>query len=273
MFKQRQNRTMLQAGFTTIALIYHQTVYNLRTEHRNAVVGLLLTMLQSVLFVAVFLAMYSLIGLKSSPIRGDFLLYIMSGIFIFMLHVQTVGAVAQSHSISSGIIKHEPLNAAVLISGAALAVLYRQTIGCIVILSVYYMAFQPFTIHDPLGAGALFLLAWFSGVAIGLIFLGIRPWSPQACKVLTTLYQRINMFASGKFFVANAMPGFILPWFSWNPLFHLIDQERGFLFINYSPHKTMLYYPLWVTIAALMVGLLINFTTRKYESISWSAVQ
>lgn len=35
----------------------------------------------------------------------------------------------------------------------------------------------------------------------------------------------------------------------------------------------MLFYPLWFAIAALMVGLLINFTTRKYESISWSAAQ
>lgn len=273
MFKQRQNRNMFQAAFTTLALIYHQTVYNLRTEHRNAVVGLLLTMVQSALFVVVFLAMYALIGLKSSPIRGDFLLYIMSGIFVFMLHVQTVGAIAASHSISSGIIKHEPLNAAVLISGAALAVLYRQTIGCIVILSLYHLAFQEISIYDPLGAGALFLLSWFSGCCVGLVFLGIRPWSPQACKVLTTLYQRVNMFASGKFFVANTLPGFILPWFAWNPLFHLIDQERGFLFINYSPHRTSLLYPLWFSIGCLMIGLLINFTTRKYESISWSATQ
>lgn len=271
--KQRQNRNLFQAAFTTFALIYHQTVYNLRTEHRNAVLGLVMTMMQSVVFVVVFLGMYTLIGIGGSQIRGDFLLYIMSGIFIFMLHVQAVGAVAGSHSVSSGIIKHEPLNAAVLISGAALAVLYRQTISCLVILSVYHMVFRPITIEDPVGAGSLFVVSWFTGCAIGLIFLGIRPWSPQACKVLTMVYQRVNMFASGKFFVANMIPSFILPWFAWNPLFHLIDQERGFLFINYSPHRTMLFYPLWFAIAALMVGLLINFTTRKYESISWSAAQ
>lgn len=273
MFKQRQNRNMLQAAFTTMALIYHQTVYNLRTEYRNAALGLVLTMAQSVIFVAMFLVLYLLVGIKSSPIRGDFLLYIMSGIFLFMLHVQAVSAIAASHSISSGIIKHEPLNAAVLITGAALAVLYRQTLSCFVILTTYHLAFQEITIYDPLGAGALFLLSWFSGCAVGLIFLGIRPWSPQACKVLTMLYQRVNMFASGKFFVANSLPGFMFPWFAWNPLFHLIDHERGYLFINYSPHRTSLLYPLWFAIAALMIGLLINFTTRKYESISWSAVQ
>lgn len=273
MFRQRQSTNMAQAGWTTLALIYHQTVYNLRTEHRNAVVGLVLTIVQSALFVVVFLGTYTLIGIRHSPLRGDFLLYIMSGIFVFMLHVQTVAAVSSSHSISSGIAKHEPLNAAVLISGAALATLYRQVISCIVILSTYHLAVTPITIYDPVGAAALFLLSWFSGCCIGLIFLGLRPWSPQGAKVATTVYQRINMFASGKFFVANTMPNFLLPWFAWNPLFHLIDQERGFLFINYAPHKTSLLYPLWFSLAALMVGLLINFTTRKYESLSWSATQ
>ena len=273
MFKQRQNRNLFQAAFTTFALIYHQTVYNLRTEHRNAVVGLLMTMLQSMLMVIVFLAIYQLMGMKSSPIRGDFLLYIMSGIFLFITHVQAVGAVAGSSSVSSGILKHEPLNAAILISGAALAVLYRQSIGCFAILIFYYLAIQQFTIFDPLGAGLLFVLAWFLGCCIGLVFLGIRPWSPQVSGIVTTLYQRANMIFSGKMFVANALPGFILPWFSWNPLFHLIDQERGFLFINYSPHRTSLLYPMYCAIALLMIGLLVNFTTRKYESLSWSAAQ
>jgi len=273
LFKQRQSRNMLQAAFTTLALIYHQTVYNLRTGHRNAALGLLLTTLQNSIAMMIFLLLFSLVGIRSSPLRGDFLLYIMSGIFIFMLHVQSVGAVAGSHSVSSGIIKHQPLNAAVLISGAALGVLYKQTLSCFVILVAYHTLHTPITIYDPVGAASLFLLAWFSGCCIGLVFLGIRPWSPAFAGVLTTVYQRVNMIASGKLFVANTMPNFLLPWFLWNPLFHLIDQERGFLFINYSPHKTWLMYPLWISIAALMIGLLINFTTRKHESISWAATQ
>ncbi|WP_265502054.1 ABC transporter permease [Paracoccus beibuensis] len=271
MFKQRRNSNMLQAAGTTLALIYHQTVYNLRNSHRNALVGLGAIILQSAVIMVVLMTLYLLIGVRTSPIRGDFMLYIMSGIFVFMTHVQTAGAVSGSHSISAGMVKHEPLNAAILISGAACAMLYRQMISCVVILSVYHLAFEPITIHDPVGAMALLLLSWFSGIAVGMIFLGIKPWSPALSRTLTTFYSRVNMFASGKMFVANTLPNFMLPWFIWNPLFHLIDQERGFLFINYSPHKTWLLYPLWVTLACFMVALLINFTTRKYESVSWSA--
>ncbi|MCF3973286.1 ABC transporter permease [Paracoccus salsus] len=273
MFIQRRNQNLIQAAGTTLALIYHQTVYNLRTDHRNAIVGLLLTILQTIVFMGAFLLLYLVIGIRQSPIRGDFMMYIMSGIFMFMTHVKTVGAVSSSHSVSGGLVKHEPLNAAVLIAASALAVLYRQTISCLAILWLYHVLLNPVSIADPVGCLAMFMQAWFSGACVGLVFLGIRPWAPKASQILTTVYQRINMFASGKMFVANVLPGFMLPWFLWNPLFHIIDQTRGYMFINYDPRNTDPLYAVWFSLAALMAGLLINFSTRKYESISWGAAQ
>ena len=264
---------MIQAAGTTLALIYHQTVYNLRTDHRNAIIGLLLTILQTVAFMVVFLLIYLILGVRQSPIRGDFMMYIMSGIFLFMTHVKTVGAVAGSHSVTNSLVKHEPLTPAVLIAAGSLTALYRQTISCAAILAIYHVAISPVSIDDPIGCLAMYMMAWFSGACVGLVFLGIRPWAPKVAPLLTTVYQRVNMFASGKMFVANMLPGFMLPWFAWNPLFHIIDQMRGDLFINYTPRKTDPLYALWFSLAALMVGLLINFTTRKYESLSWTAAQ
>ncbi|SNR32377.1 ABC transporter [Paracoccus sediminis] len=271
MFNGRRNRTILQAAGTTVGLIYHQTVYNLRNDHRNAVVGLLLTVLQSAIFLMAFLLIYLIMGVRNSPIRGDFTLYLLSGIFMFMVHVQASGAVAGSHSVTGGLVKHEPLSPAILIVSAALAVLYRQTISCIAILWLYHVLIAPIQVEYWPGCLAMYLLSWFSGACIGLVFLGIRPWSPRVSKLVTTAFQRINMFASGKMFVANVLPNALMPWFVWNPLFHIIDQQRGFLFINYSPLKTDPLYALWFSLAAMMIGLLINFTTRKYESLSWSA--
>lgn len=273
MFAPRRNQNMIEAAGSTLALIYYQTVYNLRTDHRNAIVGLLLTILQSAIFMMTFLLIYLIIGVRTSPIRADFMLYIMSGIFMFMVHVQCAGGVAGSHSISNGLLKHDAISPAVLIAAAALAVLYRQMISCIVILWIYHVLVSPVSFDYLPGSIAMYLLCWFCGGCVGLVFLGIRPWSPKGSRIVTTIYQRVNMFASGKMFVANTIPAFLLPWFIWNPLFHLIDQQRGFMFINYTPLKTSPYYPLWFSLAALMLGLLINFTTRKYESLSWGAAQ
>ena len=117
----------------------------------------------------------------------------------------------------------------------------------------------------------MYLLGWASGCAIGLVLLSLKPWIPDAISLIQTLYTRANMIASGKMFVANSLPGFMIPWFDWNPLFHLIDQSRGFAFNNYFPHYTNWQYPIYFTLAFLLLGLMGDFYTRKRASASWMA--
>lgn len=271
MFVQHRNRNLFQAALTTLRLIHDQAVYNIRMNDRDAVVGLLMTVVQSLMMIAFFVAMYYGIGVRSSPLRGDFMIFIMSGVFVFMTHIAATGAVSGSNALTSGMTKHAPLNTAVLISGAALASLYKQMLGCLVILWVYHVTMAPVVLENWVGCLLMLLLAWISGVAVGMIFLAMRPWWPKGAQIITTVYQRLNMIASGKMFVANTMPGLMLPFFAWNPLFHIIDQTRGYAFINYSPHRTSISYALWVTGAALMIGLMAEFVTRNKISLSWSA--
>jgi len=81
------------------------------------------------------------------------------------------------------------------------------------------------------------------------------------------------MIASGKMFVANSLPSFMLSLFSWNPLFHAIDQGRGYTFINYNPHHTYALYPVIIGITALSIGLIAEHYTRQYASASWGATR
>lgn len=108
------------------------------------------------------------------------MLYLLSGILMFMVHVPTTGAVAGSHSLSGGLIKNEPLNPAILIAAAAL---YRQTISGIAMLWLYHVLVAPIHVENWPGCLGMYLLAWFSGACIGLVFLGIRPWSPRGSRL------------------------------------------------------------------------------------------
>jgi len=79
-------------------------------------------------------------------------------------------------------------------------------LSAIVVLYVYHAAFKPITIYDPVGCLAMMLLAWGSGVAVGMVMQAARPWWPAGISMLATIYQRMNMIFSGKMFVANAAP-------------------------------------------------------------------
>lgn len=269
----RSHKTQSSAGFAlNIALqIFHGTVRNVRQKHRSPILSLVFEMMQSAMFVLAFFLFFQVLGLRGSAIRGDFVIYIMTGIFLFLTHTKAVGAVGGAEGSTAPMMQHAPMNTAITISSAALSSLYLQTLSMLTILLVYYVIFSPFVIDDPIGAFLMFLLAWFTGCAIGLLMFAIKPWAPTFTNILKMLYQRANMIASGKMFVANTLPSFMLAMFDWNPLFHTIDQARGFAFANYNPHNSSITYPIYVGIALVSLGLIGEYYTRKRASLSWAA--
>ncbi|MFK7752594.1 MAG: ABC transporter permease [Sedimentitalea sp.] len=271
MFQHRVTKTRLSSAVTILELIFHSIVRSVRSKHNNAFIAVGLNMMQVVLFVIVFYFMFTVLQLRSSAVRGDFLLYVMSGIFLFMCHIKAVSAVSGAEGPNSPMMQHAPLNTAITITAAALGSLYIQVLSMFVILFMYHVIFVPVHIEQPIPAFGMVLLSWFTGCAVGLVFLALKPWMPSVVGIMSTIYQRANMIASGKMFLANTLPGFMLPIFDWNPLFHSIDQSRGFVFINYNPLFSTWQYAMWVGIVLIMLGLMGEFYTRRHVSVSWGA--
>jgi ABC-type polysaccharide/polyol phosphate export permease len=274
MFRPQTTRpTRLKSGFEFLELIYHATIRNLRKSHGNAVYGMVMNVVQAALILVIFIVMFSILGLKGTAVRGDFVLYVMSGVFMFLTHTKALGAVSGADGPTSPMMMHAPMNPIISITAAALAALYQQVFAAAVILLFYHTLWTPITIHEPAGMLGMMLLSWFSGAAIGMIFLAAKPWQPELVGILSTIYQRANMIASGKMFVANAAPASIRAMFDWNPLFHTIDQARGFTFLNYNPRYTSIDYPIYVALVCIMIGLMGEFYTRKHASLSWQKRQ
>ena len=271
MFEVRKPRSTLSSAISMGELIYHAVVRNIRKSHRNALMSILINMLQAATFIGVFYVMFSILGLRGAALRGDFLIYIMTGIFLFLTHTKTLGAVVGSEGPTSPMMLHAPMNTIVAILAGAFGALYTQVLSLLVILFLYHVAITPVVIEDPAGAFGMLLLSWFTGLSIGVVFLALKPWFPTFVSIFTTVYQRANMIASGKMFVANTLPTYMLAMFDWNPLFHCIDQSRGYAFINYVPRHSSTIYPLYFGLAFLMIGLMGEFFTRKNLSASWSA--
>jgi ABC-type polysaccharide/polyol phosphate export permease len=272
--KPRHTRSGLSGTLAFLEQVYFGTVRGMRkSSGRNAVLGLIGSMMQTVVFVLAFYFMFQLMGVRSSPIKGDYMLYIISGIAMFMTHNAAVQAVAGSEGPTSGMMQHAPMNTMIAVCSAALQSLYQQTITIGTILLIYHLAFNPVDIFDPIGLAGVFLLSWFTGVAIGMVFLALIPWHPPLVKILLMVYRRVNMLASGKMFVANTLPSSMVVMFDWNPLFHCVDQARGVMFINYSPIHSNLSYPLKVALVAVVLGLMGEFFTRKRASKSWGATR
>ena len=267
----RKPQTGIGAFFAICEVVYHSSVRSIRQAHNNAFIAIGMNILQAAIFVLAFYVMFSVLGLRGAAIRGDFLVYIMSGIFLYLTHTKSLGAVVGADGPASPMMQHAPMNTIVSIVAAALGALYVQVLSLFIILFCYHVAFTPLDIEDPINAFFMLLISWFTAVALGVVLLSIKPWFPTFVQIFSTIYQRANMIASGKMFVANTLPSFMLAMFDWNPLFHVIDQCRGFAFINYNPRYSSWEYALWVGVILLMIGFMGEFYTRRKASISWNA--
>lgn len=271
MFATEQKPSLTQGAYQIGGLIFHNVVRSIRKGHRDAVFAILSSILQTMVMVLAFYLFIDMLGMRGLAIRGDFLLYIMSGIFVFMVHIKAMGAVAGAEGPTSAMMQHLPMSTTIAIWSAAFSSLYIQIISMAAILAGYHLLWAPLVIHQPVGAFAMIMLAWFSGCAVGTVFLALKPWFPGATGMAQQIYSRLNMFASGKMFVANQMPSTLIAMFAWNPLFHIIDQGRGYIFINYNPLKSNLEYPIVLSVILLVIGLLGETQTRKHASLSWQA--
>jgi ABC-type polysaccharide/polyol phosphate export permease len=273
MSEVQKPKSLGMAALTILDLIYHNTVRTVRKSHRDAVFAILVNILQTLIMVGAFYALFELLGMRGAALRGDFLLYVMSGIFVFMVHVKALMAVASAEGPASPMMQHLPMSTTISIWAAAFSALYIQIISLGAVLVGYHLLWAPIEVHQPVGALAMLMMAWFFGVAVGSVFLAIKPWMPGPTGIIQQIYTRVNMFASGKMFVANSLPATMVAMFAWNPLFHIIDQGRGFIFINYNPMKTSLMYPVYVSVILLVIGLIGESFTRKRVSLSWTAAR
>ncbi|WP_300515340.1 ABC transporter permease [Aliiroseovarius sp.] len=264
-------RTTTQSALGILEVIFFATARSVRKSHPNAIVGLAINMIQTMTLVFVFYIMFTFLGLRGVAVRGDFMVYIMSGIFLFMTQNKAMGAVLSSEGPASPMMQHAPMSTFVSIISNALGTLYIQILSVLLVLFVYNALTGSVAIDNPVGAFSMLLLAWFVGVSVGLCFLALKPWFPQFVSIASTIYMRANMLASGKMFLANTLPFYILKMFDWNPLFHVIDQSRGFAFINYNPHYSNTTYPLILACVLLVIGFMGESYTRKHASMSWGA--
>lgn len=273
MFETRRPKSKLRAAVDIADLIFLETSHQLRSRHRNAFVSLAINMMQAIVMLAAFYVMFTILGLSGAKIRGDFMIYLMSGIILYITHIKTVTAITGASSVKTEMLKHAPMQPIIMIVSAALSTLYIQVLSIFIVLFLYYMLVTPFEIDQPIMAFAMFLASWFAGIGVGLVLLAIKPWAPGFVQTFQLIYLRANMIASGKMFVANALPASMLAMFDWNPLFHIIDQCRGFIFINYFPRNTSVEYPIVVSVALIIIGMMGEFYTRQYESQSWYAAR
>ncbi|OUS05770.1 hypothetical protein A9Q96_11270 [Rhodobacterales bacterium 52_120_T64] len=267
--KTRVNKTLFGASMSFMELLFHSIVRSARKSSGNATLGLLIVMAQSLIMLAIFFLLFSVLGMKSVAIRGDFVIFLLTGIFLFLTHNKAVASAMGAVSPVGGLTLHAPISSLLNIMSSVLSGLYLQVLAFTLILLVVHILRGGLEFYNPAGLIFPFFMAWASGIAIGLTFGVLQPFAPKFIPMVAQMYRRLNMITSGKMLPANYMSATMITWFDWNPLFHTIDQARGHAFVNYFPHHTNMEYPVYLSLTLVMIAMMIEFWLRKNMSQSW----
>ena len=270
MIESRRNQNLFQAFFSLTGLVYHSTVREVRkSSGSNALMGLINEIATSLLMVAMFYVMYTFMGLKGLTIRGGFVIFLLTGIFLFLTHNKAITSVMGAANAGNPIMKHAPMKTIVTILASSFAALYLQVLAFVVILTLIEVIRGGITFYDPAGLVLPFFLSWASGCTIGLLLMNLKPFAPKLVSMFATIYKRANMITSGKMLPANMMSAKMVAFFDWNPIFHTIDQARGAAFVNYVPRNSDLDYTIWFVVITLIIGLMGERWMSRHMSVSW----
>mgnify|MGYP000633936418 CR=1 FL=1 len=245
--------------------LYISVIREFRGSTGGTVKGALGKFARPLLLLGVFYILYEVIG-RFPVIRGDFMLYLLTGIFLYLAHIQAVKQIKGMGHNQSGMMFYAKTSTLVNILSTAIIEAYILIVSIAVILFVIYLYRGELDIYNPPGLLTPLALAWASGLGVGLLFMAFTPLAPGVIPGLYNVYRRLQMVTSGKMFVANSIPLSVLPFFAWNPLFHSIDQARGETFVNYTPMRTSIEYPIKFTIIAITLAVIVEFALRIRET-------
>ncbi|MGB0496781.1 MAG: ABC transporter permease [Rubricella sp.] len=259
--RYQRNDTFAAAALSFTDLLYVSIVREFRSENGGAIMSFFWGLARPMMIFIVFWLLYEVIG-RGALIRGDFIMFMLSGIFLYLLHIRAVKNLKGVGHSAAGMIFYARASTLLNILASALHELYVSIISIAVILTMAYLLRGYLEVYDPTAVLLPFFIAWASGFGVGLVFLAVTPLLPRLAPLLFNAYRRIQMFTSGKMFLANYLPSNLIVYFSWNPLFHCIDQARGAIFINYLPRYTNMEYPVYFTLVAITIGLIVEYALR-----------
>jgi ABC-type polysaccharide/polyol phosphate export permease len=247
-------------------LMWALTVRSIREESGGPALGMLKGIGMALAFCLLFYFIMTFMGLTSLAVRGNLMIFIIIGIGFFFAAKMTMTGALSAMTASWEMAAHPHLSPVLFVYAKSLAVFYNYFVAIVILFLGNGLINGSFELQTPILFFPLFTLGWLCGMGAGMV-LGFMVFYFSWAAMFKRIFMKMMFLTSGKFMNANVIPNEALPFFSWNPLFHLIDQMRGAAFVNYTPLKTNMVYPIIVTFFLLVAGHILHDYMLRHRNV------
>lgn len=256
---------MLYGVLNLSSKIFYYSVALVRKQSGSTSWGFLITIFEYSYNFLIILLIMLIVRSMGGVIRAPFLLYVLTGVSIFLIHNKIIGSFLDADS-NKPLLPVLSVGNSVLIWGEFLQSVYMQVIVSLIFLTIIIFTTGTFRVADPLLAIWVFMMALAYSVALGALGFALMPLQKRVVKRVFAVYRRLGIIFSGKMIPGNLATGTsIFAFYRINPLFHIIDQFRGAMFENYHPHNSNLAYPFTAICLMLFVALIVFIRLKNYH--------
>lgn len=243
---------MFRALQTQVAVIAALVIRGMQNERRQFVYGYAWTFIGPAATIGILRVGQSVTGLEPSSMPPvTFLVLGVVPIFMF-LHNMMIAVRPTSRGLT--VIPRVSTLDALFAKGILNFITYSVIFwGFAIAGSIYDGCWPP---ENPLGVQVVFILCWLLSLALAFVFAAISKYFPPILEFKRFISRPLRII-SGMFFVITALPTWLWPWFSWNPLLHVTELLRSDWFTVYTtPVGSVWFILMWLAgLTALGLGL------------------
>lgn len=230
-----------------------------RTRYGNSNIGYAWAIVDPLIILAVFVAIFSVLG-RSSPVGSPITVFFVTGIVPLFFWRGAVGQGASAVSASLGLLTYpqvmptDILVARILLESATTVVVFL-----IFLVGLYYIVdvSPSWFFGDPPGVIAATLGMFY--FTFGTMYL-----SSSLARVLPIWRNiwgylgRPIYFLSGIFFTLEQLPDGVRGYMTYNPVAHMVEWLRSAMIPTFESSAYSILFPMTCATVALLIGMVID---------------
>jgi len=239
------------------ALVYRE----LKTRVSEVRFGVLGVFIEPLGVMAVFLAIFS--AIRGNRGTLDVALFLMCGIVLFTLFNDIAIRSLNAMKANEALFFYRPVKPIDTVIARGLVESGLYAIVLLVISMAIFLMREQWMLADPPLLAICFICLAATALGLGLILMVAGHRYPSLHQFVP-LAMRPLWFISGVFFSTSALPAWLLPWISWNPVVQAIELSRHAFNPDYVlPEAISLPYLVTCTALSCCIGLWIYSNNER----------
>lgn len=235
-------------------VIHASILREIHTRFGQSKLGYIWALFEPMAYILTLLAIFSAMD-RGAPVPGiDLALFFFAAIIPWLLFSRIANGVSRTIKANRPLLTYPHVKTIdLMFTQVILEFVTLSLVAAIYLLGAMYLGISV-VIERPLDVLLALFLAAFLGFGFGMLSSTVRLYWPSYGN-FQSVFMRILFFTSGKFFVADTLPGTLKDWLWYNPLLHIVEWVRSAFFISYESRFYDPHYPMIFALVLVFLGL------------------